>query len=195
MQAQLAELQGKLKAKDASAAKKKTVPFLANINEDPMLSGVVVHFVEKRAHYLLAPPTLTCRQHRARSGGLEPSPHRTLRWAASSSIVVRMCSISPDGSVEDSHAIVAREVNSVFIAPANASAETRVNGKPLTTRVQLRHLDRVLFGAAHDILCTPVLIWSAFCRRIELLCVQRSHQGHQQGPERAGRHHLAVRAE
>ena len=48
MQAKMDELQGKLKAADAVNEKKKTVPFIANLNEDPMLSNVVVYFIEKR---------------------------------------------------------------------------------------------------------------------------------------------------
>ena len=48
MQSKMDELQGKLKAADAVNIKKKTVPYIANLNEDPMLSNVVAYFIEKR---------------------------------------------------------------------------------------------------------------------------------------------------
>ena len=48
MQSKMDELESKLRAADAVNEKKKKIPYLANVNEDPMLSNVVVHFIEKR---------------------------------------------------------------------------------------------------------------------------------------------------
>ena len=33
--------------KKMEADKKKNVPYLSNLNEDPLLSGIIVHFIEK----------------------------------------------------------------------------------------------------------------------------------------------------
>ena len=64
--------------------------------------------------------------------------------------------------IEQEHATIVREANSVFVVPANAAAEIIVNGKNLTTKQQLKHLDRILFGWAAKF--NPILI------KIMLLC-------------------------
>ncbi len=53
--------------------------------------------------------------------------------------------IAIDNSVEPRHAVFTSKAGGVSIAPV-AEAGTLVNGRPLTGSVELRHLDRILFG-------------------------------------------------
>ncbi|XP_076448715.1 kinesin-like protein KIF28 isoform X2 [Babylonia areolata] len=95
-------------------------PHLMNLNEDPLLSGVVFHF--------LAGDT-TCLGRKDAS----PTPDICLSGL----------------SIQKQHAIITNKKGDVDIEPASPGAKVKVNGVPLAGKTTLSHLDRVLFGLNH----------------------------------------------
>ncbi|XP_052232106.1 kinesin-like protein KIF28 isoform X2 [Dreissena polymorpha] len=94
---------------------------LINLNEDPMLSGVIVHFVKDGQTTI----------------GRNDAEHAQ--------------SICLSGlSIQKEHAVLMCKNNIVEIEPVSGSgSKTKVNGVPLTTKKKLVHKDRLLFGSNH----------------------------------------------
>ncbi|XP_067652315.1 kinesin-like protein KIF28 [Haliotis asinina] len=108
-------------AENQEMSKKKTMPHMVNLNEDPMLSGVVFHFLEQG-------DTTIGRKD------ANPQPKICLSGL----------------SIQKQHAVIYNTNNGVEIEPVgNHGAKTKVNGLPLTGRKQLCHKDRILFGSNH----------------------------------------------
>lgn len=93
---------------------------LVNLNEDPMLSGVIFHFLDK--------PTMVIGKS---DSGVAPD------------IVLSGLSIRKE------HAVITMAGNVVKMRPGNVSARTKVNGASLESEIVLRHHDRILFGSNH----------------------------------------------
>ncbi|UJR26288.1 hypothetical protein I4U23_007626 [Adineta vaga] len=113
-----------LKLKEAQSNDKKSsilinknLPCLANLNEDPMLSYVICHYL------------------------------------TTDEIIIgnRNATICLNGlSILERHAIVRRlDTNNYQLIPAEPGAKIKVNGYNLNGPTQLRHKDRILFGANH----------------------------------------------
>jgi hypothetical protein len=49
-------------------------------------------------------------------------------------------------SIQQQHAVITSKKGEVEIEPASQGAKIKVNGMPLTGKISLNHLDRVLFG-------------------------------------------------
>ncbi|CAB3998979.1 kinesin KIF28P [Paramuricea clavata] len=105
---------------DSSQSKIADIPHLVNLNEDPMLSGVVRHFLEGEE--------MTIGRKDA-----DPAPTITLSGL----------------SIQKQHAVITVKNGEITIKPAAQGAKTKVNGMPLPGERVLKHLDRVLFGSNH----------------------------------------------
>ncbi|XP_066289623.1 kinesin-like protein KIF28 isoform X6 [Branchiostoma lanceolatum] len=100
--------------------RKSKDPHLVNLNEDPMLSGVIFHFVE--------PGEMTIGRKDA-----TPPPMISLTGL----------------SISKQHAVITFENSEATVKPGEQGAKTKINGVPLTGPTTLQHLDRVLFGSNH----------------------------------------------
>ncbi|EGD76148.1 kinesin family member 12 [Salpingoeca rosetta] len=101
--------------------KRKHVPHLWNMNEDPALSCVIAYFIEKDEVTV--------------GNGRSDDP---------TDIVLKGLSIAPK------HAIIHRRDGKLFIKKAAAREKILVNGKELENEpVELRHHSRVLLGPSH----------------------------------------------
>ncbi|XP_030831067.1 kinesin-like protein KIF28P isoform X3 [Strongylocentrotus purpuratus] len=92
----------------------------ANLNEDNVLSGVILHF-------LGASETTIGRK--------DASPAPTIPLSGL--------------SIQKQHALVKNENGDISIKPATAGAKVKINGMPLVGERILSHLDRVMFGSNH----------------------------------------------
>eukprot|EP00163_Fabomonas_tropica_P030977 TRINITY_DN720_c0_g1_i9.p1 TRINITY_DN720_c0_g1~~TRINITY_DN720_c0_g1_i9.p1 ORF type:complete len:1000 (+),score=355.26 TRINITY_DN720_c0_g1_i9:680-3679(+) len=103
--------------------KKGTTPHFSNINEDPALTGAVVHFIKEGDGAV------------TKVGKKEGNPDIILRGL----------------SIELEHAILTTDAEGeVSIKAGTDDSRSFVNGQPLTTEpVKLKHNDRVLFGNNH----------------------------------------------
>ena len=123
-EAQKAHTQQERSAEDKAAEEKKkklaTTPYFLNLNEDPVLSGVVFQFLEK-------PSTVIGKG----------------KQGEDTDIALSGLSISKE------HAIVTIDGSTVTIKPGNSVAKTKINGAPLAGNMEIKHLDRVLFGSNH----------------------------------------------
>ncbi|XP_052816368.1 kinesin-like protein KIF28 isoform X3 [Mya arenaria] len=108
--------------KDVSdATRKKNEIYLINLNEDPMLSGVIVHFIKDGE-------TSIGRKD------AQPMPDICLNGL----------------SIQKVHAVLTCKKNVVELEPMSGSGpKTKVNGVPLTSKKKLTHKDRLLFGSNH----------------------------------------------
>ncbi|XP_076469926.1 kinesin-like protein KIF28 isoform X2 [Babylonia areolata] len=95
-------------------------PHLVNLNEDPMLSGVVFHFLEGE---------------KTTFGRKDASPPPSICLTGL--------------SIQKQHAVITNRKGEVEIEPAVQGAKIKVNGMPLTGKTTLSHHDRVLFGSNH----------------------------------------------
>lgn len=101
--------------------RKSTVAHLINLNEDPLLSGVIYHYITT------SPMTI------GRSDA-DPKPAICLSGL----------------SIMKKHAILSLGENDEYeLKPAVSGAKTKVNGQPLTGAQILNHKDRILFGSNH----------------------------------------------
>lgn len=102
---------------DQSSDRKKMEPHLVNLNEDPMLSNVIYHFIKSGE-------SIVGRQDTK----FQPD-------------------INLSGlSILKQHAILKFSGDSVELIPAEQGAKIKVNGQPLTGAQTLVNKDRVLFG-------------------------------------------------
>lgn len=100
--------------------KSQTVPHLINLNEDPMLSRVIYHFLEQV-------------ETKIGRKDADPAPNIPLTGL----------------SILKQHALIKTANNEITIEPASPGAKTKVNGMPLTGERVLKHYDRILFGSNH----------------------------------------------
>ncbi|XP_068725304.1 kinesin-like protein KIF28 [Montipora capricornis] len=100
--------------------KKQTIPHLINLNEDPQLSRVIVHFLE---------------QANTKIGRKDADPVPDIPFSGL--------------SILKQHALIKSSNGEISIEPASPGAKTKVNGIPLTGERVLKHFDRILFGSNH----------------------------------------------
>ncbi|KAK3605709.1 hypothetical protein CHS0354_013504 [Potamilus streckersoni] len=101
--------------------RKKTEIHLVNLNEDPMLSGVIVHFIGEGE-------TIVGRND------ANPVPKICLSGL----------------SIQKQHAVITVKNGVAVIEPVGGSgSKTKVNGLPLISNKTLSHKDRILFGSNH----------------------------------------------
>ncbi|XP_041460234.1 kinesin-like protein KIF28P isoform X3 [Lytechinus variegatus] len=108
---------------DSERAKKearKNTPHLFNLNVDPALSGMIVH--------ILAPGNYNVGSDKA-----ENKPQIVLNGL----------------SIQKEHAVITNEGGKVFIEKVSPMAKLLVNGDPITSKLELDHNDRVMFGSNH----------------------------------------------
>ncbi|XP_062501904.1 kinesin-like protein KIF28 isoform X2 [Corticium candelabrum] len=98
---------------------RESQPHLVNLNEDPMLSGVVVHILNEGE--------MTVGRRNA-----DPPPNLALSGL----------------NIQKMHAVITVMGMEVTIRPCR-DAKTVVNGRPLTGERVLEHKDRVLFGSGN----------------------------------------------
>lgn len=109
------------KGADAKTLKLSTEPHLVNLNEDPSLSGVVVHFLKAGANTV---------GRRVKGEALPDIPLSGL------SIQQEHCTIDCDGA-------------DFMLTIAKSKAVVLVNGKPVEGSTKLQYNDRVQFGTNH----------------------------------------------
>ncbi|KAL5021850.1 hypothetical protein ScPMuIL_001005 [Solemya velum] len=122
-EAKLAAAQSETEAIETQGdiSKRKNEPRLVNLNEDPMLSGVIRHFLEEGE-------TTVGRKDAT------PQPDLCLSGL----------------SIQKQHAVIYKSKKVVELEPVSAAgAKTKVNGLPLVGKKTLQHKDRVLFGSNH----------------------------------------------
>ncbi|TNN19372.1 Kinesin-like protein, partial [Schistosoma japonicum] len=119
----------------------KSKPYLSNLNEDPQLSGVIVHVLF----------------HKQTGIGREP-PNETQSNQKSAKIYwIQMKGLC----MVDEHALLIRHGKTgaevELRALPNAIRMTKVNGVPVKNSVTLQHKDRILFGS-HQlyVFCNPL---------------------------------------
>ncbi|KAK3085516.1 hypothetical protein FSP39_004469 [Pinctada imbricata] len=101
--------------------RKQNEAHLINLNEDPMLSGVICHFLKKGE-------TTVGRKDAS------PVPDVCLNGL----------------SIQKQHAIITYKKGSIEIESVSGSgSKTKINGLPLSGRKTLAHKDRILFGSNH----------------------------------------------
>jgi len=96
-------------------------PYFVNLNEDPMLSGVIKLKIEDGKEMMI--------------GRKDASPKPDV--------------ILTGLSIQKNHASVTYANNEVVLKPLTQGAKTKVNGTPLTGEQKLEHNDRVMFGSNH----------------------------------------------
>ncbi|KAM7539407.1 hypothetical protein Aperf_G00000055836 [Anoplocephala perfoliata] len=119
-----------------SAKIRPKCPFLTNLNEDPQLSGVIIH-------YLNAEKVIVGREGAPGNLNLENKERRSSGKV--SYILLRGLNI------QDTHAIFTRLPDGrmeLSVGP-NSLRNTKVNGTIITTSVILAPMDRILFGSYH----------------------------------------------
>ncbi|XP_071966233.1 kinesin-like protein KIF28 [Antedon mediterranea] len=97
----------------------KVIPHFWNLNEDPALTGIVIHFAKEGV-----------------------SKIGNDKAKAMPDIVLSGLSIQPE------HAVVVNEKNCVKLKVLPA-AKTLVNGKDVDGEIELHHNDRIMFGSKH----------------------------------------------
>ncbi|XP_078336848.1 kinesin-like protein KIF28 isoform X14 [Crassostrea virginica] len=105
----------------ADDKRKNKEPYLINLNEDPMLSGVICHFLNNGETSV---------------GRKDASP------------VPNICLSGL--SIQKQHAVIFNKKGVIEIESVSGSgSKTKINGLPLTGRKALCHKDRILFGSNH----------------------------------------------
>lgn len=105
---------------DEKQRKKQTIPHLINLNEDPMLSRVICHFLEQEV---------------TKIGRKDADPAPDIPFSGL--------------SILKQHALIKSSNGEITIEPASPGAKTKVNGMPLTGERVLKNYDRILFGSNH----------------------------------------------
>ena len=113
-------LQGRDKAKEEEQKRRKTTPHFWNLNEDPQLTDMVVHFVKKG---------------KSRIGNKKATP---------------LPEIIINGlSVQSEHAVLENSNNDTIMISPCPGAKVLINGEPLAGKVTLHQNDRVLIGSSN----------------------------------------------
>ncbi|VDM31231.1 unnamed protein product [Hydatigera taeniaeformis] len=112
-------------------------PFLSNLNEDPQLSGVIIHYLD--ADKIVVRREGTRGSHRPRK--------RTTNKDGKTTAFIWLKGLN----IQDKHATFKRLADGRMkvLADANSIHNTKVNGTILTTARILRPMDRILFGSYH----------------------------------------------
>jgi len=114
----------------AQAASQKALmnqPRLTNLNEDPQLSGVIHHYLNK--------DEITIGRKDA-----DPTPTICLTGLG----------------VQKFHAVIKKTDDGFKIAPGASNAKVKINGVPITSEVCLNNKDRVVLGSNHVyVFCDP----------------------------------------
>ncbi|XP_071509131.1 kinesin-like protein KIF28 [Diadema antillarum] len=108
---------------DSERAKKeacKTTPHFYNLNVDPALTGMIVHL-------------LGSGKYNIGSDKADVKPEIVLNGL----------------SIQKQHAVITNDGGKVFIDKVSPEAKLLVNGDPITTRQELDHNDRIMFGSNH----------------------------------------------
>lgn len=101
---------------------KKTTPHLWNLNEDPVLTGMIVYF-------------------------FHPKPEATIVGAAED-VDIQLQGVT----MMSQHAeIINKDNKKIFLKPMTAGANVTINGKDISPngQTELFHNDRIMFGSAH----------------------------------------------
>ena len=106
--------------------KKQSVPHLFNLNEDPLMSGIVVYFLDQRVTRIGRTDATAHEQHICLSGLSIASEHATITY-------------DEEGG----------GANSITIMPVNKNAKVTINGKKIVGSVPLHHNWRVIIGNNH----------------------------------------------
>ncbi|XP_070565342.1 kinesin-like protein KIF28P isoform X2 [Ptychodera flava] len=109
----------KLMAEQQKQEQMKVIPHIWNLNEDPSLTGMIVHFTPEGV---------------SRVGNKKASPPPE--------ILLNGLSILKE------HAVITNKKNVVRIRPCE-NAKILINGKEVTEEVELHHNDRVMLGSNH----------------------------------------------
>jgi len=104
-----------------SVDKSSNEPYFVNLNEDPMLSGVIRLKIIKGKQMMIG------------RKDADPKPDVILTGL----------------SIQKQHATVTSDNDEIVLKPVSQGAKTKVNGTPLTGEQKLEHNDRVLFGSNH----------------------------------------------
>src|SRR5690606_10667751 len=99
--------------------RKKEVPYLWNLNEDPALTDMIVHFIEKGNNVV--------------GNGNITQPQ----------ILLKGMSIQPE------HAIIQNNDDKTIYLIPSSGAEILVNGQQISQAIELEQNDRILFGGNH----------------------------------------------
>ncbi|KAK7109967.1 hypothetical protein V1264_013913 [Littorina saxatilis] len=110
---------GQITADKKTQEERQVVPHFWNLNEDPSLTGMIVHF---------------CREGTSKIGNKKASP--------APQILLNGLSIQPQ------HAVVTNKKGAVTLKP-ESGAKLLVNGQVIKSEATLHHNDRVLFGSNH----------------------------------------------
>ncbi|CAH8572507.1 unnamed protein product [Schistosoma turkestanicum] len=114
-----------------SHASKKSKPYLSNLNEDPQLSGIIIHVLS----------------HKQTGIGREPPIESQSNEKSSKTYWIQMKGLC----MVDEHALLIRHGKTGAVvelrALPNAVRMTKVNGVPVKNSVTLHHKDRILFGS------------------------------------------------
>ncbi|GFO20644.1 kinesin-like protein, partial [Plakobranchus ocellatus] len=113
------ETEAYAREENREGARKNKEPHLMNLNEDPMLSGVVFHFLQGQS-------TVIGR----RDGNAD--------------IALNGLNIQKKHAV-----LIQESSDEVVIKPGSDGAKTKVNGVPITGPRPLEHMDRIIFGSNH----------------------------------------------
>uniref|UniRef100_H2ZMC6 Kinesin-like protein n=1 Tax=Ciona savignyi TaxID=51511 RepID=H2ZMC6_CIOSA len=122
--AKLAEVTNQIEDAQLSKAHgpvKMTVPHFVNLNEDPMLSGVIKHPIVEGKETIIG----------RKDADVMPDI------------------ILTGLSIQKQHASITFDNEEIVIKPATSGARIKVNGAPLTGERKLEHNDRVLLGSNH----------------------------------------------
>ncbi|KAJ8302783.1 hypothetical protein KUTeg_019179 [Tegillarca granosa] len=104
----------------SDSGRKSRDPHLINLNEDPMLSGVITHFLESGETTI---------------GRKDASPKPTICLSGL--------------SIEKKHAVITNSNGKIEISSSGSNSKTKVNGLPLQSKKELCHKDRIVFGSNH----------------------------------------------
>jgi hypothetical protein len=107
--------------REAMLEKQKTVPFITNLHEDPMMSEQFVFFSE-------AGKDITV-------GSKNANPPKDVKLSGA--------------AVMTDHAAVSNDGTTISVAPGAPGAKVYVNGDQIRGPTELHHLDRIVFGTSH----------------------------------------------
>ncbi|VDK36018.1 unnamed protein product [Taenia asiatica] len=112
-------------------------PFLSNLNEDPLLSGVIIHYLDADKIVVSREDSLESRRLRKKAVNQDGKTTAYI-WLKGLNI-------------QDTHATFKRLMDGRMEVSAgpNSIRNTKVNGTILTTARILKPMDRILFGSYH----------------------------------------------
>ncbi|XP_064648285.1 kinesin-like protein KIF28P isoform X2 [Lineus longissimus] len=118
MKKEMEENKGKAEIGKKEQEKKKTTPYLWNLNEDPSLTNMITHIIENG-------------KTRVGTPAADPAANIILKGL----------------SIQKEHAIIINKNGTVTIKPCSG-AQLMINGQAVKGETLLHHNDRVLFGSS-----------------------------------------------